>query len=282
MPELPEVQTVVDDLRAAGIPGQTIQRARIYWPRTIHGLTPRKFQHRIRGRTITHIRRRAKYIIFDLAPELHLIVHLRMTGRFQVAATAESRTRHHHIVLEMAEGPQLRFHDTRKFGRFYLTEHPETLLGHLGPEPLTPQFTARLLAQRFKSRNRQLKPLLLDQTFVAGLGNIYVDEALWLSRLHPQRNSASLDPQEVRRLHRAIRKALRQGLANLGTTLGRGQTTFYSVANRRGRNRDALNVFRRHGQPCPRCHTAIIQLRVAQRGTHICPNCQPDPHHKKQ
>ncbi|MGB5987556.1 MAG: bifunctional DNA-formamidopyrimidine glycosylase/DNA-(apurinic or apyrimidinic site) lyase [Desulfobacterales bacterium] len=274
MPELPEVQTVVNDLLAAGVKGRTISRARIYWPRTIHTPSPRQFETQIRNQTITGIRRRAKYIVLDLTSPLHLMIHLRMTGRIEIVSPGAPRDKHQHVLLDLDDGRQLRFHDTRKFGRFYLSANPITVLGHLGPEPLDPRFTARRLHERLSRHRRQLKPLLLDQTFIAGLGNIYVDEALWLARLHPLRTSDSLMETETHHLHRAIRKVLRQGLQNLGTTLGRGQANFYSVARRRGRNRDALNVFRRAGLPCPRCQTALTHLRVAQRATHICPACQ--------
>jgi formamidopyrimidine-DNA glycosylase len=277
MPELPEVQTVVEDLIAAGIPGVIIGRAQVHWPRTLDGITPHDFRKQIRGKTITAIKRRAKFIILNLDPRLLLIIHLRMTGRIEIASGEEPLARHHHVILHLDDGRQLRFHDTRKFGRLYLTKTPDKILGQLGPEPLSSAFTAHMLGQRLQSRHRQLKPLLLDQTFLAGLGNIYVDEALWQARLHPLRNSASLEIREIRSLHRAIRKVLRQGLNNLGTTLGKSQINFYSVGSRRGRNQDALKVFRRHGLPCPRCRRTLIQLRVGQRGTHICPRCQPHP-----
>jgi len=277
MPELPEVQTVVNGLAAAHLAGTTIDRAHVHWPRTIHGLTPRAFREKIQGKSIAGIGRRGKFIIFKLDLQHFLIIHLRMTGRIQIVAPDEPHAKHQHVILEMDDGRHLRFHDTRKFGRLYLTTEPETILGHLGPEPLSPGFTARILEQRLGRHARQLKPLLLDQTFIAGLGNIYVDEALWQARLHPLRNSASLEKKEIRALHRAIRKVLRQGLKNSGTSLGRGQANFYSVAQRRGRNQDKLKVFRRDGLPCPRCGRTLIPLRVAQRGTHICPACQPGP-----
>jgi formamidopyrimidine-DNA glycosylase len=120
-----------------------------------------------------------------------------------------------------------------------------------------------------------LKPLLLDQHIIAGIGNIYADEALWDARLHPLRVAADLNSAEIKALHRAIRKVLRRGVRNLGTTLGRGRTTFYSFGRNQGRNRDQLNVFRRTGLPCPRCRTAVQRMQVAQRSTHYCPQCQP-------
>jgi formamidopyrimidine-DNA glycosylase len=171
-------------------------------------------------------------------------------------------------------GRQLRYYDPRKFGRFYLVENTADVIGHLGPEPLSRQFTAAALGLRLAARNRHLKPLLLDQGFLAGLGNIYADEALWHAGLHPLTRSSALNEKQVRRLHRAIRRVLRKGLANFGTTLGRGAANYYSLERGAGGNEEKLKVFRRQGLPCPRCRTTIQRLVVAQRGTHICPACQ--------
>jgi formamidopyrimidine-DNA glycosylase len=155
-----------------------------------------------------------------------------------------------------------------------LTPEANEILGALGPEPLAAGFTCKILAQRLSLRKRLLKPLLLDQAFMAGLGNIYVDEALWESKIHPCRIAASLTEPEVRALHRAIPRVLKRGLKNLGTSLGTGKANFYSVAKHQGRNRDKLNVFRRTNRPCPRCQTIIQRIIVGQRSTHICPTCQ--------
>jgi len=277
MPELPEVQTVVDDLIAAGVPGTRITDARVFWPKTIADQNPAVFSRQLRKRTITAIFRRGKYIIFHLQPELHLLFHLRMTGRFVLARAGTHRTRHDHLIIRLDDSRQLRFHDTRKFGRAYLKPTHQAITGHLGPEPLSACFTAKKLAARLAARKRQLKPLLLDQTFIAGLGNIYADEALWEARLHPLTNSQKINAAQATKLHRAIRKVLRQGLQNAGTTLGNGQANFYSLERRTGRNRSFLNVFRRTGEPCPSCAKPIERLVVGQRSTHICPHCQSVP-----
>jgi len=274
MPELPEVQTVVNDLIAADLVGATINSAKIHWPKTISGQTPRVFGRLIKGRSITAIWRRAKFIVIDLDEGWHLLIHLRMTGRLVLVPKGHKRHKHEHVILSLDQQRDLRFFDPRKFGRLYLVENIDRLLGRLGPEPLAQHFTARRLGERLLSKKRQLKPLLLDQTFLAGLGNIYVDEALWDAGIHPLRISNTLAEMETKRLHRSIRKVLRRGLNNLGTTLGTGQTTFYSVARRQGRNRDALMVFRRNGCPCPRCGTKIERLLVGQRSTHVCTTCQ--------
>ena len=274
MPELPEVQTVVNDLKTATLIGRTITGAQVYWPNIIDTCSPEEFCLDIDGQVIRDIWRRAKYIVIDFVRGEHLLIHLRMSGRLNVTDSDEPRAKHEHVILDFDDGRQLRFHDTRKFGRMYFVNDTDTVLGHLGPEPLDENFTADLLYARLRSRSRILKPLLLDQTFLAGLGNIYADESLWEAKLHPLRVSSSITHKEAVALHQAIRKMLTRGLNNLGTTLGTGKANFYSVGQRKGRNRDQLNVFRRTDLPCPRCHNTIERIIVGQRSTHICTTCQ--------
>ncbi|MBU0699178.1 MAG: bifunctional DNA-formamidopyrimidine glycosylase/DNA-(apurinic or apyrimidinic site) lyase, partial [Proteobacteria bacterium] len=273
-PELPEVQTVVNDLMSSGLIGATITDAQVFWPRTVSKLSPAVFCQRIKQQRLKGVRRRGKYILFDLSGPYHLLIHLRMTGRLNLVESSEPGSKHEHVILNFENQRQLRFHDTRKFGRFYLVQDPETIVGHLGPEPLAPSFTATVLADRLSLRQRMLKPLLLDQSFIAGLGNIYVDEALWEAKLHPCRTASSLSKVEIRSLHRAVLKVLKQALKNLGTTLGAGKSNYYSIAKNKGRNRDRLMVFRRTDLPCFRCSTVIERIVVSQRSTHICPGCQ--------
>jgi formamidopyrimidine-DNA glycosylase len=277
VPELPEVQTVVDNLNTLGIGGSIITKASVHWPRTVAPVTPAKFRKQIRGLRIDAFSRRGKYIVVSLSRGWTLLIHLRMTGRLKWEATGSPRCKHEHVVLQLDQTNELRFHDTRKFGRLFLTQTPETVLVKIGPEPLEKSFTRKRLRHMLQGRRRQMKPLLLDQTFIAGLGNIYVDEALWSARIHPLRISSSLKEKEIAALHKAVRLVLRRGLKNMGTSLGTGRGNFYSVAGRKGRNADELKVFRRTGDACPRCKTVIERLNVAQRGTHICPVCQPAP-----
>lgn len=274
MPELPEVQTIVDDLNAADLIGMPITGARVFWPRTIAEPSPRLFCSHLKNHKFTAIERRGKYLVFNIDTGSTLLLHLRMSGRLHLVLCDTPRRQHEHVIFSFHDGRQLRFHDTRKFGRIHLLDDPAKILGRLGPEPLAKGFTAALLAERLRQRNRLLKPLLLDQAFIAGLGNIYVDEALWDAKLHPNRIAASLSVPEIKALHRAIPKVLKRGLKNLGTSLGTGETNFYSVARRRGRNKDELKVFRRTGLSCPRCQAQIQRIIVGQRSTHICPKCQ--------
>lgn len=275
MPELPEVETVVRDLCAARLAGRRITGVRVRWPATIADTSPEGFKRLLIGRTIRAIRRRAKFILWELDQGWLLAVHLRMTGRFEVVADHRAPGKHVHVVLMLDDGRRLWFHDTRKFGRFYLLQDPAPLLARLGPEPLAANFTARRLAEALAGRRRAIKPLLLDQRVVAGLGNIYVDETLWAARIHPLQPAHTLSPAQIGALHRAMRRVLRQGVRNAGTTLGSGQTNFHSPVGGAGRNADQLKVFRRTGRPCPRCGKAIERIQVAQRSTHLCGRCQP-------
>jgi formamidopyrimidine-DNA glycosylase len=274
MPELPEVQTIVNDLNGAKLVGTTISAARVFWPRTVAEPSARLFCRRIKGQQFTEIRRRGKYLVFEVADGHTMLLHLRMSGRLHLVSADIPRNKHEHVILSFDDGRQLRFHDTRKFGRLHLLKDPKRILDRLGPEPLASGFSVKTLAENLKHRKRLLKPLLLDQTFIAGLGNIYVDEALWEAKLHPCRLAASVSTSEIKVLHRAIPRVLKRGLKNLGTSLGTGKGNFYSVGNRRGRNKDLLKVFRRTDLPCPRCKSSIERIIVGQRSTHICRNCQ--------
>jgi len=275
MPELPEVETVVRDLRAHGLEGRTVVRARVHWARSVGTPSATAFCKGLRGARVAGVRRRGKFIVMDLVDSRSVLVHLRMTGRLFFAPAASAREVHQHVIVDLDDGRSLRFRDTRKFGRWYLLPDAQSKLGGLGPEPLDKRFTAAHFVRRLRPRRGMLKPLLLNQAVIAGLGNIYVDEALFEARLHPERRCATLTDKDLRRLYRAVRKVLRRGVRAMGTSLGRAQTNFYSVAGRRGRNQDRLKVFRRHGEPCPVCGTAIERILVCQRSTHFCPQCQP-------
>lgn len=277
MPELPEVQTVVESLNRRPIVGSRFTAARIHWPKTISGITPSRFRTMIRGCTVVQITRRGKYIVFELSHGLTLLIHLRMTGRLIWTTPNQPRNRHEHVILEVQNHHELRFHDTRKFGRICLTATPHAILDRLGPEPLAADFTRDRLIHMLQGKRGRVKPLLLDQRFLAGLGNIYVDEALWQARIHPLRPCHLLPRQTIASLHQAIVQVLRTGLKNRGTSLGSGQGNFHALDRQPGRNADQLNVFRRTGRACPRCGTPISRIIVAQRSSHICAQCQPRP-----
>lgn len=275
MPELPEVQTVVQALVAADLPGSRIHTVQVFWPGSVDRPAVHDFLNILTGLAIQRVSRRAKYIVLNLTRNWHLLIHLRMTGRLTLLTDpSQAAGPHDHVLLRLADGRQLRFTDTRKFGRFYLTRTPQDLLGKLGPEPLAPHFRVNTLRQQLQGRRGRLKPLLLNQRVIAGLGNIYADEALWEAGLHPCRQADSLSETEIRRLHRAIRRVLRRGLSHGGTSLGNGQPNFSSANQTPGQNQYHLRVFQQAGAPCRRCHQIIERRVVGQRSTFICPECQ--------
>lgn len=199
-------------------------------------------------------------------PAVYLLIHLKMSGRLAVLPADWPANKHDRVVLALDNGCQLRFNDARKFGRVYLVDDAQDILGRLGPEPLDEAFTLKAFRARLAGRSGALKPLLLDQAFIAGVGNIYADEALWRARLHPQRKAASLAPDEVGRLYRAIRAALREGIARGGSAI--------DWVYPEGAYQDYFRVYGRSGQACRRCGTPVERIVVGQRGTHFCPCCQ--------
>jgi formamidopyrimidine-DNA glycosylase len=275
MPELPEVQTVVNDLRRMGARGARILCVRVFNARTIALPGPQAFCRRVAGARIAAITRRAKFIVLELDNRQFLLMHLRMSGHLHFVAPRQPRTKHEHVVFTLDDGRELRFHDTRKFGRMFLTPRLEDVTGALGVEPLDEAFTPAVLHAILHQRARMLKPLLLDQTLIAGLGNIYTDEALWLAQLHPCRRSDTLTRAQSNLLHRAIQHVLRKALGNLGTSFGKGLGHFQLTSNAQARNQEELMVYQQTGAGCARCGTPIARLLVGQRGTHICSHCQP-------
>ena len=275
MPELPEVETVVRDLRRAGLAGRRILNARVFWPRTIAAPAAARFPRAIRGLEIRALARRAKFVVLTLSGGWTLLIHLRMSGHLDVLPPKTRPRRHDRVILTLDNGRQLHFEDTRKFGRIWLVREPAQVLGKLGPEPL--ELAAADFRRGLAARTRRLKPLLLDQTFLAGVGNIYSDEALWTAQLHPRRRSDTLTAAQAAELLAAIQDVLRRGIRNLGTTLGGGKTHFVLPRGERGRNQEQLNAYGQTGAPCPRCGTPIRRILVGQRSTHLCPACQRAP-----
>lgn len=273
MPELPEVETIVRELIASHLVGKQIVNAHVYWPRIVDTSSVEKFINQVQGQRIKKIGRRGKYIVFKLSEDT-LLVHLRMTGKFEFISKNAPVEKHEHVRLIFNDGSVLRYEDPRKFGRWSLLKDASEKMDKLGLEPLSPEFTHEAFEGLLQNHSSQIKPFLLNQKYIAGIGNIYVDEALWEAKIHPQRLTKSLTAQEINRLHQAIQKVLNIGIKNLGTSLGTGQGNYFSVSGRRGGHQHHLNVFRQDGQACPRCGAAILKTTVAQRGTHFCPVCQ--------
>ncbi len=261
MPELPEVETVVRGLRNSII-GESVMDLEVPWEKALVAEHP---YESIVGKSITGVSRRAKYIIIEF-DQGALLVHLRMTGKL----TSVFPEKHVTVILHFESGNSLYFQDTRKFGRMVYTENPIDSLSHIGPEPLSEKFTVAVLHKLLLGKKRMIKPLLLDQTFLAGLGNIYVDEALYQSGIQPLSTASSIPKDRSKRLHTAIQSILRDSIEAQGTTV----LNFSHGDNQSGTYQAVLQVYGRKDQPCLVCDTPITKIKVGQRGTHFCSNCQ--------
>jgi formamidopyrimidine-DNA glycosylase len=272
MPELPEVETITRKLRPHLL-GRIIKDAELRWSRTLAFPSPRKFREQIKGQEVNEVTRRAKFFILRLS-DFSLLIHLRMSGDLFIKDSKIGPEKHDRLILRFLptqssaqDGPSnLVFNDTRKFGRVWLTADPEDVLGRLGPEPLSKRFTPQWLYAALHTKHRQLKPLLLDQTFLAGLGNIYTDESLHLAKLNPLTASDSITSKQAEALHEAIRKVLKEGIRRNGSSI--------DWVYRGGEFQNYFRVYDRAGKPCPVCGTNIERIIVGQRSTHFCPKCQ--------
>jgi formamidopyrimidine-DNA glycosylase len=274
MPELPEVETVVRSLRKT-IVGQVIAGAIISDAARISP-ERRRFAALTAGARVLGVRRRGKNILIDLSNDHTLWVHLKMTGHFSYHAAAVPGDRHDHVVFQMDQnGHCLRFNDYRRFGRLRLLPTAGIMqskgLAELGPEPL--EINANAFVARVKSTRRMIKPALLDQTFLAGMGNIYADEALHLARIHPRRRTDSLSSAKLRELHGYIQQVLKRAIRMMGTSVD----TFTGVNGRPGRYQECLLVYGNEGQPCRACGCIIRREKIGSRSAHYCPRCQRRP-----
>jgi formamidopyrimidine-DNA glycosylase len=305
MPELPEVEYTARQLRGA-IVGATIREALVFWERTIGHPDLPGFLAEIAGRCIEGVRRRGKFLIIDLGGELILTIHRRMTGNLLLLPPgweidtslkttdpvvwnvkgpsfswdntqgamncAPTDLLYCRVCFNLADGRRLLFTDPRKFGRIELWpgEREQEALEGLGPEPLSDEFTVETLAKSLAGRKGIIKQVLLDQKVVAGLGNIYADEALYYAFIHPLRSANSLTPLEVQRLHEGIVSVLTLGIVHGGTSF----SEYRDLWGEAGDNYNHVRVYRQQGKPCTRCGTPIERIVVAQRSTHFCPGCQ--------
>jgi formamidopyrimidine-DNA glycosylase len=271
MPELPEVETVARDLRGL-IEGATITGARTYWPRTLRNATAEEFARGVAGRTIERVGRRGKEIRLDLSGGAALTIHLKMTGQLFIVPAERPEDGYVRLVLELEDGREIRFRDIRKFGRIGLYLGEIERFAALGPEPLEDAYSVRAFRDRLRRRKGRLKPLLLDQSFVAGVGNIYADEALWAARLHPLRSARSLRPADERRLHTELRRILAEAVARRGSSIDD-----YTAPDGDGSMQERLLVYQRADEPCLRCGRPIRRIVVGGRATHFCSWCQRLP-----
>jgi formamidopyrimidine-DNA glycosylase len=276
LPELPEVETISRDLRTKVV-GHRIERAEVYWEREVGYPAVPEFLEFIRNRRIEGTGRRAKYVVIRLAEDATLLAHLKMTGQLLYVPAAEPPNPYTRVLFHLDRGMQLRFVDVRKFGRVYLVEAHRLQdfpkIAELGPEPLEEAFTLKAFQALVKRRKGRIKPLLMNQGFLAGMGNIYVDEALFRSNLHPLRSSATLKPKDLAKLHQAIVDVLEESIANRGSSID----DYRDPAGQKGYHHVYLRVYGRTGEPCYVCGTPIVKIVVGGRGTHFCPRCQRLP-----
>jgi formamidopyrimidine-DNA glycosylase len=263
MPELPEVETIRRQLCEAGVAGRTIEDVSVSWPRTVDPLSVDAFREKVCGKKVEAVSRHGKWLIVELDGIDNLLVHLRMTGGFSFNSGPHDR-----VVFQLSGGVNLYFRDPRKFGRMKLDVFP---LG-LGPDAL--EITPRPFFQTLEKSKRMLKPLLLDQSFVAGLGNIYADEALFAARLRPDRNASTLSEDEELALYYGITNVIRAAVENGGTSLGDGQGNYTDLNGNSGGHSEKAKVYGRAGKPCVECGNTLEKTTLAQRTTVFCPHCQ--------
>lgn len=271
MPEMPEVETVRRTLTPLAV-GKTIKRVDVWYDKVIVG-DVKSFQQQLKGKTIEKIDRYGKYLLFRLG-DLTIVSHLRMEGKYRLITADAPREKHEHLQFIFTDGSALRYDDVRKFGRLQLvetgTERIVTGIKHLGPEALSPEFTEDYFAKALKNKTKKIKNLLLDQTVVAGLGNIYVDEVLWQAKINPVAESKDLTKQQVQDLYEAINSTIKEAIKLGGTTVH----SFLNAEGQAGGYQDRLEVYGRAGEDCLRCGGKLVKIKVNGRGTTYCPNCQ--------
>lgn len=270
MPELPEVETIAARLRdgtdtAPSLIGKTIAGAEVFWNRTVEIPDASEFKKRVVGQTVQSVGRRAKYIRIDLTHD-SLLIHLRMSGDVLVGEGAEPLAKHVRLSLHFSDGTRLDFNNPRKFGRVYLLADPEEKFKGLGPEPFDNNLTSERFYSMLQKRTRKIKPLLLDQSFIAGVGNIYADETLHLSKIHPLTVANQIGEEGAALLLKNLRDVLAEGIARNGASI--------DWVYQGGDFQNHFRVYQRTDEPCPTCGSPISRIVVGQRGTHYCPRCQ--------
>ncbi|AGB40424.1 formamidopyrimidine-DNA glycosylase Fpg [Halobacteroides halobius DSM 5150] len=273
MPELPEVQTVVDTLQGF-ILNKEITDVKIKQERLIAQSKPEDFKEILIGSKIEEVRRRGKYIIIELDNRYYLVTHLRMTGRFVYTKQDEEHDKYDYIFFKFRGADELRLGSKRQFTRVYLVKDLEDAgsLTKLGPEPLSDEFTLELFKEMLSTRRGRIKPLLLNQKFLAGLGNIYVDEAIYISQIHPLRTADTLSLEEIERLYKAIKQVLREGIKHRGTT----KWDYVDASGQAGEYQNYLRAYGREGEECNRCGSELDRIKVGGRSSYFCPSCQQE------
>lgn len=276
MPELPEVETIIRRLKQGNcetpsVVGQRIHSVEITWDKIIARPNPEEFKQKLVGRRIEDAKRRGKFLHFPL-DQGHLLAHLRMSGDMRMEKRMNSEgnqiphNKHDRVIINFEGDYRMVFNNIRKFGRMWFVLDPEEITGNLGPEPLSSEFTVKLLYEKLKAHSRQIKPLLMDQEFIAGLGNLYTNEILYHAKIHPLRQSNTLSETETIQLHKSIQFVLQRGIDKMGSSI--------DWIYKGGQFQEDFSVYGKKGEPCPRCKTPIKKIEVGQRASYFCPNCQ--------
>jgi formamidopyrimidine-DNA glycosylase len=278
MPELPEVETVRRDLEGLVV-GRTITSCEIAAdaPRLVQLIPPPDFCRSLTGRRIVGLRRRGKYLIIDLDDERAWVIHRRMSGNILWRTLADPPDDYVRATFGLDDGHELRWTDLRKFGTMWLVEDATMIMESLGPEPLDAEFTPEVLRARAGKRTAPIKSVILDQTVLAGMGNLYTDEALHYAKIHPLRPANKLKPDDWRRLHAGIIAALRLGIEARGSSLGTTLRDHINVDGLPGENQRTVRAYGREGEPCYECGTPMRRIKIGGRSSVFCPKCQPAP-----
>jgi len=271
MPELPEVETIKNEL-LPHIVGHRITSITLFWDGIVRQPSAEEFCSRLIGQEITAVARRGKYLIFSLTSSEVLIIHLKMTGSLLIKPASAEPDKFIRAILYLDGETALHFRDPRKFGVMWLVKDKKDVVSKLGPEPLEADFTPQLLAQRLNNRTAPIKALLCDQGFIAGIGNMYADEALFAAGIHPLRSGKSLSQDEIERLHQAIQQVLWSAISNKGASVN----TYFRPGGERGTAHFEFKVAHRRNETCPVCSTPLQRIPVRNRGSYFCPNCQPE------
>ncbi|MGD0779188.1 MAG: bifunctional DNA-formamidopyrimidine glycosylase/DNA-(apurinic or apyrimidinic site) lyase [Dehalococcoidales bacterium] len=269
MPELPEVETIKNEL-LPHVLDRTIKSVEICWDKMVKQPSAKEFRSQVIGQKITALSRRGKYLFFHLSGGAVLVMHMKMTGSLLVNPTDTRFTR---AILRLDNGTAVHFWDPRKFGKMWLDRDTNAVLSQLGPEPLDADFTPAVLATILSKRSAPVKPVLLDQSIIAGIGNMYADEALFEAKIHPMKSANKLTGAEIKRLHDAMQMVLQKALKKKGASV----RNYIRPGGQPGTAHDEFNVAHGVGKTCPRCGTPIKRIVVRGRGTYICPRCQQEP-----
>lgn len=272
MPELPEVETIKIEL-APHIIGRKLTGVTLFWDGIVKTPSVEDFCSRLVGQKITGLVRRGKYLVIGLTSDDLLVIHLKMSGSLLISRDSSAPPKYTRAIIHLDKGTNIIFRDPRKFGAMWLVKDSSHITSKLGPEPLEADFTPEVLAKRLHNRKAPIKALICDQSVIAGIGNMYADEALFAAGIHPLRTGESLSTDEIERLHHAIQQILRAAIGNKGASI----VNYYRPSGKMGTAHFEFKVAHCRGKTCPICGSPIQRIKVRNRGTYFCPKCQPEP-----